>query len=130
MSGPSGQLLRGGVSEGKEEEEHEEGSQRNKKVRVNAINFTGDESRPMRGEDWMQAEERMSSPKSYRESLLQNVNTRVCWWEWLKCEDEEQVEDYGVETDFAKVLNSSDGITIDTSNPLCPKFGFEDKEND
>ncbi|KAI9077623.1 hypothetical protein K1719_040398 [Acacia pycnantha] len=130
MSGPSGRLLRGGVSEGKEVEEHEEGSRKNKKVRIDENNFTGEKSRPAREEDWMQADERVVSPKSYRESLLQNVNSRVCWWEWSKCEEEEQIEDYGIETDFAKVLNPSDGITIDTSNPLCPKFGFEEKEKD
>lgn len=43
---------------------------------------------------------------------------------------EEEVEDYGVNTDFAKVLNPSDGVSGDFSNPLCPKFTFEDKERE
>ncbi|KAI9076389.1 hypothetical protein K1719_041624 [Acacia pycnantha] len=33
-------------------------------------------------------------------------------------------------TDFAKVLNPHDGICIDLSNPLCPKFDFEEKEKE
>ncbi|KAI9075964.1 hypothetical protein K1719_042086 [Acacia pycnantha] len=43
-------------------------------------------------------------------------------------EEEEVVEDYGVSTGFEKVLNPSDGISIDSSNPLCPRFSFEEKE--
>ncbi|KAI9080533.1 hypothetical protein K1719_037499 [Acacia pycnantha] len=43
-------------------------------------------------------------------------------------EEEEVVEDYGVGTDFEKVLNLSDGISIDASNPLCPRFSFKEKE--
>ncbi|KAI9112269.1 hypothetical protein K1719_016792 [Acacia pycnantha] len=54
----------------------------------------------------------------------------MCWWEWSKGDEEEQPEDYGVETDFAKVLNPSDGVSIDVSNPLCPKFCFEEKEKE
>ncbi|KAI9113102.1 hypothetical protein K1719_015627 [Acacia pycnantha] len=78
----------------------------------------------------VQTDEKVASSKSYRESLLQNVNPRVCWWEWSKGDDDDQTEDYGVETDFAKVLNPSDGVTIDVSNPLCPKFCFEEKEKE
>ncbi|KAI9124934.1 hypothetical protein K1719_003550 [Acacia pycnantha] len=54
----------------------------------------------------------------------------VCWWEWEKSDEEDVKEDYGVETDFAKVLNSSDGISVDFSNPLCPVFSFEEKEKE
>ncbi|KAI9105088.1 hypothetical protein K1719_022804 [Acacia pycnantha] len=67
---------------------------------------------------------------SYRETLLQNENSRVCWWEWSKHEEEDEVEDYGVGTDFSNVLNPNDGIAVDLSNPLCPKFVFEEKERD
>ncbi|KAI9090781.1 hypothetical protein K1719_028634 [Acacia pycnantha] len=67
---------------------------------------------------------------SYRETLLQNVNSKKCWWEWSKNEEEEDVEEYGAGTDFAKVLNPHDGICIDLSNPLCPKFDFEEKEKE
>ncbi|KAI9072195.1 hypothetical protein K1719_045862 [Acacia pycnantha] len=78
----------------------------------------------------MRTNEKEQAPKSYRESLLQNVNERQNWWEWARNEDDEETEDYGAETDFAKVLNPGDGITIDLSNPLCPGFHFEDKEKE
>ncbi|KAI9079593.1 hypothetical protein K1719_038420 [Acacia pycnantha] len=45
-------------------------------------------------------------------------------------EDEVETEDYGSETDFAKVLNPSDGVSVDYTNPLCPKFNFEEKEKE
>ncbi|KAI9122638.1 hypothetical protein K1719_006478 [Acacia pycnantha] len=32
--------------------------------------------------------------------------------------------------DFAKFLNPSDGISIDTSNPLCLRFSFVEKERE
>ncbi|KAI9123765.1 hypothetical protein K1719_005065 [Acacia pycnantha] len=64
------------------------------------------------------------------ETLLQNVNSKKCWWEWSKNEEEDDVEEYGAGTDFAKVLNPHDGICIDLSNPLCPKFDFEEKEKE
>ncbi|KAI9118163.1 hypothetical protein K1719_010495 [Acacia pycnantha] len=67
---------------------------------------------------------------SYRETLLQNVNAKVYWWEWSKNEDDEDTVDYGLDTDFAKVLNPGDGISVDSSNPLCPKFMFEEKERE
>ncbi|KAI9118425.1 hypothetical protein K1719_010757 [Acacia pycnantha] len=35
-----------------------------------------------------------------------------------------------MDTDFAKVLNPSDGISVDRSNPLCPTFTFEEKERE
>ncbi|KAI9085740.1 hypothetical protein K1719_032346 [Acacia pycnantha] len=41
-----------------------------------------------------------------------------------------QVEDYGVGADFDKVLNPAEGIGIDVSDPLCPRFVFEDKEKE
>ncbi|KAI9079798.1 hypothetical protein K1719_038208 [Acacia pycnantha] len=44
--------------------------------------------------------------------------------------DDEGTEDYGTDTDFAKVLNPSDGISIDLSNPLCPQFNLEEKERE
>lgn len=69
-------------------------------------------------------------PKSYRESLLQNVQSKVCWWEWSRNAEEEESEDYGSGTDFAKILNPSDSISIDTSNPLCPSFSFMEKERE
>ncbi|KAI9070439.1 hypothetical protein K1719_047599 [Acacia pycnantha] len=84
----------------------------------------------LRDEKWMHVEEKVDSPKSYGESLPQNVNSRICWWEWSKNEDEDTREDYGVGTDFAKVLNPSDGISVDVSNPLCLRFFFEEKEKD
>ncbi|KAI9094816.1 hypothetical protein K1719_026622 [Acacia pycnantha] len=130
MSGPSGLVLWGGVSEGKLEDEREEWLRRKKKVRLDTNNFSDGISRPVRDESWIQTDEKVASPKSYRESLLQNVNSRVSWWEWSKGEEEEQSEDYGVETDFAKVLNPSDGISIDATNPQCPKFCFEEKEKE
>ncbi|KAI9085778.1 hypothetical protein K1719_032192 [Acacia pycnantha] len=68
--------------------------------------------------------------KSYRESLLQNVNSRECWWEWTKNDEDEDVEGYDDDTDFAKVLNPSDDICVDFSNPLCPSFRFEEKEKE
>ncbi|KAI9116870.1 hypothetical protein K1719_012236 [Acacia pycnantha] len=40
------------------------------------------------------------------------------------------MEDDGVGTNFIKVLNSSDGISVDVSNRLCPRFCFEEKEKD
>ncbi|KAI9125955.1 hypothetical protein K1719_003373 [Acacia pycnantha] len=67
---------------------------------------------------------------SYRESLLQNVNSKSCWWEWAKDDEDEVLEDYGAGTDFNKVLNPHDGICVDFSNPLCPKFEFEEAEKE
>ncbi|KAI9082420.1 hypothetical protein K1719_035563 [Acacia pycnantha] len=40
------------------------------------------------------------------------------------------MEDYGIGTDFAKVLNSSEGINVDFLDPLCPTFSFEEKEKE
>ncbi|KAI9125353.1 hypothetical protein K1719_003969 [Acacia pycnantha] len=68
--------------------------------------------------------------KSYRESLLRNVNTKACWWEWVKADGEDELEDYGAGTDFDKVLNPADGIRVDCSNPLCPNFEFEEQERE
>ncbi|KAI9083401.1 hypothetical protein K1719_034615 [Acacia pycnantha] len=45
-------------------------------------------------------------------------------------EEEEETVDFGTGTDFDKVLNPSDGITVDYSNPLCPKFSFEEPERE
>ncbi|KAI9077968.1 hypothetical protein K1719_040097 [Acacia pycnantha] len=84
----------------------------------------------VRDENWMKANEKEQAPKSYRESLLQNVGSRSCWWEWTRSEDDEETEDYGADTDFAKVLNSCDGINVDFSNPLCPEFKFDEKEKE
>ncbi|KAI9125197.1 hypothetical protein K1719_003813 [Acacia pycnantha] len=78
----------------------------------------------------MKPEGTESQAKSYRESLLQIVNSRVCWWEWEKSDGEEEKEDYGIGTDFAKVLDSNDGINVDFSNPLCPTFSFEEREKE
>ncbi|KAI9094279.1 hypothetical protein K1719_026861 [Acacia pycnantha] len=78
----------------------------------------------------MRTDEKEQPPKSYRESLLQNVNSRQNWWEWARNEDEDDTEDYGADTDFTKVLNPGDGITIDFANPLCPGFSFEEKEKE
>ncbi|KAI9070603.1 hypothetical protein K1719_047430 [Acacia pycnantha] len=36
----------------------------------------------------------------------------------------------GQHEDFAKVLNPGDGVCADYSNPLCPKFTFEEKERE
>ncbi|KAI9126830.1 hypothetical protein K1719_002426 [Acacia pycnantha] len=49
---------------------------------------------------------------------------------WSKNEEEDLIDDYGVATDFAKVLNPSDGMSIDVLNPLCPRFCFEEKEKE
>ena len=78
----------------------------------------------------MHANSKEQAVKSYRESLLQNMNAATCWWEWARNDDEEEREDYGADTDFAKVLNSSDGISVDLSNPLCPRFNLEEKERE
>ncbi|KAI9126636.1 hypothetical protein K1719_002232 [Acacia pycnantha] len=78
----------------------------------------------------MKPEEKAAPPKSYRESLLHNVNSKVCWWEWAKNEEDDVDEDYGAGTDFDKVLNPNDGVRIDLSNPLCPRFEFEVKEKE
>lgn len=66
------------------------------------------------------------APMSYRETLLNNVKSKVCWWEWARNEDEDEAVGYGAGTDFEKVLNPSDGISVDYSNPLCPRFLFEE----
>ncbi|KAI9082949.1 hypothetical protein K1719_035092 [Acacia pycnantha] len=54
----------------------------------------------------------------------------MCWWEWVRTEEDDKLEDYGADTDFAKVLNSADGIRVDYSDPLCPRFEFEEKERE
>lgn len=59
---------------------------------------------------------------------MNNENSKVCWWEWLKNEEEDEIEDYGIGTNFANVLNPNDGIAIDFSNLLYPKFLFEEKQ--
>ncbi|KAI9072961.1 hypothetical protein K1719_045090 [Acacia pycnantha] len=82
------------------EEEGEDGARRKRKVRFDTANFTGVESHA----------------------------TRTCWWEWSKAEEEDSTEDFGVGTDFAKVLNPSDGINVDITNPMCPRFCFEEEE--
>ncbi|KAI9082330.1 hypothetical protein K1719_035753 [Acacia pycnantha] len=70
------------------------------------------------------------APKSYHESLLQNVNTEECWWEWAKFDEDDDTVGYGGDVDFAKVLNPSDGVCVDHSNPLCHAFTFEEKERE
>ncbi|KAI9075649.1 hypothetical protein K1719_042399 [Acacia pycnantha] len=42
----------------------------------------------------------------------------------------DELEDYGADTDFARVLNPADGIRVDFSDPLCPRFAFEEKERE
>ena len=76
----------------------------------------------------MQSEGQEQPPMSYRETLLQNVNARSYWCEWTKNDEDEDANDYGAGTDFAKALNPYNGIRVDNSNPLCPKFDFEEKE--
>ncbi|KAI9107193.1 hypothetical protein K1719_021802 [Acacia pycnantha] len=49
---------------------------------------------------------------------------------WTKNDEDDETEDYGSGTDFAKVLNPNDGISVDFSNPLCPKFELEEKEKE
>ncbi|KAI9114369.1 hypothetical protein K1719_014597 [Acacia pycnantha] len=78
----------------------------------------------------MKSAEKELPPISYRESLLKNVNSKACWWEWARNDEDDELEDFGAGTDFAKVLNPSDGIRVDLSNPLCPRFEFEDKERE
>ncbi|KAI9120679.1 hypothetical protein K1719_007712 [Acacia pycnantha] len=56
--------------------------------------------------------------------------TTTCWWEWVKTDEDADLDDYGADTDFAKVLNPADGIRVDLSNPLCPRFEFEEKERE
>ncbi|KAI9114964.1 hypothetical protein K1719_013977 [Acacia pycnantha] len=97
------------------EEEGEDGARRKRKIRFDTANFTGVESHAVRDEKWMHAKEKGDSPKSYRESLLQNVSTRTCWWEWSKAEEEESTEDFGVGTDFAK--RSEDYMEALTGGP-------------
>ncbi|KAI9126966.1 hypothetical protein K1719_001525 [Acacia pycnantha] len=53
---------------------------------------------------------------------------RPLWWEWVKTDEDADLDDYGADTDFAKVLNPADGIRVDLSNPLCLRFEFEEKE--
>ncbi|KAI9073371.1 hypothetical protein K1719_044650 [Acacia pycnantha] len=55
---------------------------------------------------------------------------RPLWWEWVKTDEDADLDDYGADTDFAKVLNPADGIRVDLSNPLCPRFEFEEKERE
>ncbi|KAI9074073.1 hypothetical protein K1719_043965 [Acacia pycnantha] len=47
-----------------------------------------------------------------------------------RTDEDDELEDYGSGTDFARVLNPNDGIRVDFSNPLCPKFEFEEKEKE
>ncbi|KAI9075687.1 hypothetical protein K1719_042303 [Acacia pycnantha] len=132
MSVPSDRILRGGESEIMQEDEQEDMRRRKRRVRFSTEEFSGDQTMKPRDEAWMQAEgkEPATTPKSYRESLLQNVNARKCWWEWASIDDEDEAEGYGADMDFSKVLNPGDGISVDQSNPLCPKFLLEEKERE
>ncbi|KAK4259260.1 hypothetical protein QN277_005608 [Acacia crassicarpa] len=130
MSVPSGRSVRGGEGKVYLEEEREESIRRKRKVSGEANEFSGSESIRVREEKWMHPEGRDQLSKSYRESLLKNVNPNSCWWQWTKNEEDDESEDYGTGTEFAKVLNPLDGICIDLSNPLCPSFEFEEKERE
>ncbi|KAI9117550.1 hypothetical protein K1719_011716 [Acacia pycnantha] len=112
------------------EDDCDELGRRKRKVRITSEGFSGEESLKVRNESWMQENDKEQPPKSYRESLLQNVISRSCWWEWAKSEEDEETEGYGADTDFAKVLNPCDGINVDYSNPLCPEFKFDEKEKE
>ncbi|KAK4280733.1 hypothetical protein QN277_012314 [Acacia crassicarpa] len=128
MSGPSARDLRGGAGEELMEEDRESLSQRKRKVSGSTEEFTGSETLKSREEKWMPPGANEIPPKSYRESLLHNVKSKSCWWEWVKNDEEDELEDYGAGTDFARVLNPSDGIRVDLSNPLRPVFDFDEKE--
>lgn len=69
----------------------------------------------------MNSEEQHASPKSYRESLMEDVNEKVCWWEWTRNEEEEPLR-YGAGTGFEDVLDPDVGIMMDLANPLRPKI--------
>ncbi|KAI9073370.1 hypothetical protein K1719_044649 [Acacia pycnantha] len=59
---------------------------------------------------------------------MKNIVMRLCLWQWTKSDQDEEVEDYGNDMDFEKVLDLSDGIEVDLSNPLCSKFQIFEKE--
>ncbi|KAI9128644.1 hypothetical protein K1719_000127 [Acacia pycnantha] len=130
MSAPAGHAEPRGDGEDLLRDDREEGTYQRRKVRVANGVFSGEESMKSREEQWMKTDEKEQAPKSYRESLLQNENSRVCWWEWERGEEEDDTGDYGIDTDFSKVLNPSDGISVDYTNPLCPVFSFEEKEKE
>ncbi|KAI9109407.1 hypothetical protein K1719_019461 [Acacia pycnantha] len=130
MSGPSVRFLRGGDGEAMVEDDCDDLGRRKRKVRLSTGEFSGEESMKARDESWMQSNGKDQAPKSYRESLLQNVASHSCWWEWAREEDDEVTKDYGADSDFAKVLNPGDGIMVDHSNPLCPDFSFDEKEKE
>lgn len=61
---------------------------------------------------------------------MTNVNLKVCWWEQARGKEDEELEDYGKGTNFAKVLNPNEGIEVDLTNPLCPNFRIYKKEKE
>ncbi|KAI9120350.1 hypothetical protein K1719_007383 [Acacia pycnantha] len=130
MSVPLPRAMRGGESEGLGENDRDEGIRKKMKVGGEEVGFSGSETLRAREESWMKTGEKGEPVKSYRESLLRNVNTKACWWEWVKTDGEDELEDYGAGTDFDKVLNPGDGIRVDCSNPLCLNFEFEEQERE
>ena len=64
------------------------------------------------------------------ELALAEPTTRATHANSRECYEDDETEDYGGDTDFAKVLNPSDGIVVDSSNPLCPSFTFDEKERE
>ncbi|KAI9097849.1 hypothetical protein K1719_025620 [Acacia pycnantha] len=108
--------------------------------------FTGEVSNPPRLEGWMRdaedavkcdtngSKEEGDKQRSYKDSLMAKSKWGDTWFEAREENDDEAMTGEGSGSSsnvrFEDVLDFNSGISVDLSDPLCPKFMIDDKERE
>ncbi|KAI9082448.1 hypothetical protein K1719_035591 [Acacia pycnantha] len=108
--------------------------------------FTGKVSNPPRLEDWMRDSKEAQTPitnegkaegsklRSYKDSLMDKSNWGDNWFATRDEDNEVTMAGAGSSSvssvRFEDVLDFNSRISVDLSDPLCPKFMIDDKERE
>ncbi|KAI9074362.1 hypothetical protein K1719_043656 [Acacia pycnantha] len=111
----------------------------------NAV-FTGEVSNPPRLEGWMRdvedavkcdtngSKEEGDKQRSYKDSMMAKSKWGDTWFEAREQNGDEAMTGEGSGSSsnvgFEDVLDFNSGISVDLSDPLCPKFMIDDKERE